>query len=72
MNREQWFTFGIGLLILGTIMGYESSFWFNICLPNLDVFPCMTRNIYGMLSRVFGFLGFIFIIGGYLEQKEKK
>jgi len=80
MNRNQWFTFAIGLFLISMFLLYFSSSQTHnanmLFTPDMSVVGSNLYNalivkgaVYGSLGVLcFGF-GFIFLFSGYLEKK---
>lgn len=73
MNRNQWLSFGMGFIILSGYMFFEASSW-GLCssYSNELITNCVIRRYaYAVPAIISLFLGWIFIICGFLEPKKK-
>ncbi|MCK4647623.1 hypothetical protein KAT24_01685 [Candidatus Pacearchaeota archaeon] len=75
MNRNQWFVFGVGLILLSMFMFFEASSW-GMCSTFLDdgdlYVGCVIRRYAFSVSAIISLvLGWIFTICGFLEPKKK-
>jgi len=73
MNRNQWFVFGIGLIIFSSYMFMSASPYCNaMVLEGEFLTSCFIRRYaYAIPALISMFLGWIFIICGFLESKKK-
>ena len=75
MNRNQWFVFGIGLIIFSSYMFWNASSWALCAISTNDatMISCTIRRYaYAIPALISQFLGWFFIICGFLEPKKKK
>ena len=73
MNRNQWFVWGIGLILLSSYLFKMASPYCNaLILNDAQMTSCFVRryafSIPAIISVVFGW---IFLISGWLEPKKK-
>ena len=71
MNRNQWFVFGIVSILLSSFL--FKTIW-GLCSPSDDAFyiSCIIqRYAFSVPEIIFQFLGWVFVICGFLESKKK-
>lgn len=75
MNRNQWFVFGIGSMILSSFlfMSTTGSYCNALILNDAQITACFVkRYAYAIPAIIFHFLSWVLIICGFLESKNKK
>ena len=80
MNKNQWFVFGIGFIILNCYLFWSarmSPFGFGYCnalvLNDEQMTTCFIHKyLYAVPAIIFQFVGWFFGICGFLEPKRKK
>ena len=73
MNRNQWFVFGIGSMILSGYLFFEAS-TLGLCSSYSGelMTSCFVRRYgFAVPAIIFTFVGWFFIICGFLESKKK-
>ena len=74
MNRNQWFSFGIGLIIFSGYMFKNALDWGSCASFSNDATMtiCIIRRYaYAIPALISVFLGWFFIICGFLEPNKK-
>ena len=70
MNRKQWFVFGIGSIILSMYLFSSALGWGSCGLENITDLICNIRKYaHAIPAIIFQFVGWMFIICGFLESK---
>jgi hypothetical protein len=72
MNKKQWYVFGIGFLILSGYLFNMAMGWGSCGLDEIMHLICnIRRYAYAIPAIITHFLGWIFIICGFFEDKKK-
>lgn len=75
MNKNQWYVFGIGLIVLSSYMFWNanlSGFCNALILNDEQMTACFVRRYaYSIPAIISGALGLLFMICSFLESKKK-
>jgi len=74
MNRDQWFVLSMGSILLSIFLFEITGSYCNpLVLNNEQMTACfMRRYTFSILAIIFQFIGWFFIISGFLEFKKHK